>query len=104
MLEETLNIEITPESLPNMGVLNKVPLEANMVTIQIEGGKKQKIRPGDIVGALTGDQGLDANDIGKIKVTDIRAYVAVKRNVANQAMNKLTKGKLKGRTYRAWFL
>jgi ATP-independent RNA helicase DbpA len=104
MLEETLNIEITPEPLPGMGVLNKVPLDANMVTIQIEGGKKQKIRPGDIVGALTGEQGLDANDIGKIKVTDIRAYVAVKRNVANQAMNKLTKGKLKGRTYRAWFL
>jgi len=90
--------------LPPLSALNKAPLQALMQTIQIEGGKKQKIRPGDIVGALTGDNGIEFNDIGKIKVTDIRAYVAVSRNVAQKAMSIITKGKLKGKSYRAWFM
>ncbi|WP_351076563.1 ATP-dependent RNA helicase DbpA [Shewanella sp. CAL98-MNA-CIBAN-0140] len=104
MIEEAMNKDVVSEPLPAMSVLNKQPLAAAMITIQIEGGKKQKIRPGDIVGALTGGNGLDFNDIGKIKVTDFRAYVAVKSNVSKQAMNIISKGKLKGRNYRAWFM
>ena len=104
MIEEALNKDIVAATLPPLSVLNKAPLQALMQTIQIEGGKKQKIRPGDIVGALTGDNGIEFNDIGKIKVTDIRAYVAVSRNVAQKAMSIITKGKLKGKSYRAWFM
>jgi ATP-independent RNA helicase DbpA len=104
MIEEALNKDIVAATLPPLSALNKAPLQALMQTIQIEGGKKQKIRPGDIVGALTGDNGIEFNDIGKIKVTDIRAYVAVSRNVAQKAMSIITKGKLKGKSYRAWFM
>ena len=104
MIEEALNKDIVAATLPPLSALNKAPLQALMQTIQIEGGKKQKIRPGDIVGALTGDNGIEFNDSGKIKVTDIRAYVAVSRNVAQKAMSIITKGKLKGKSYRAWFM
>ncbi|QIR13700.1 ATP-dependent RNA helicase DbpA [Shewanella aestuarii] len=104
MIEEAIGKDIVPSSLPSLSALNKQPLEASMLTIQIDAGKKQKIRPGDIVGALTGDNGIDFNDIGKIKVTDIRSYVAVSRKMSKQALNKITKGRLKGKTYRAWLL
>ncbi|GGI78822.1 ATP-dependent RNA helicase DbpA [Shewanella gelidii] len=102
LLEDELGYEITATGLPSDGLLEQRPLEPKMMTIQIDAGKKQKIRPGDIVGALTGERGIDGNQIGKIKVTDFRSYVAVERHVARKALNKIVKGKLKGRSYRAW--
>lgn len=104
LIEDAMGKAIVESPLPAMSVLTKQPLAADMVTIQIDAGKKHKIRPGDIVGGLTGDNGIDGVDIGKIKVTDIRSYVAVKQTVAKKALNKITNGRLKGKTYRAWFL
>ncbi|WP_144210993.1 ATP-dependent RNA helicase DbpA [Shewanella donghaensis] len=101
---EIIGREIDGETLPSMSALTKTPLEAEMITIQIDAGKKHKVRPGDIVGGLTGENGIDGADIGKIKVTDIRSFVAVKRTASAKALNKITKGRLKGKTYRAWFL
>ena len=72
-----------------------------MTTLIIDGGKKQKIRPGDILGALTGSRGIAGNQVGKITIADNRAYVAVNRKVANTALNKLNNGKIKGRSIRA---
>ena len=72
-----------------------------MVTIEIAGGKRDKMRPGDIVGALTADKTMTGNDIGKIKVMPTRAFVAVKREDSKQALHLLTEGKIKGRTFRA---
>ena len=71
-----------------------------MVTLQIDGGRKQKVRPGDILGALTGQNGIDGKAVGKINIFDFCAYVAVKRSAANAALKKLEKGKLKGRSFR----
>lgn len=76
-------------------------LEATMVTIQLDAGRKNKIRPGDILGALTGDAGLDGNDIGKIDIFDMSSYVAVTKSALRQAMNYLANGKVKGRSIRA---
>lgn len=76
-------------------------LEANMVTIQIDAGRKNKIRPGDILGALTGDAGLDGADIGKIDIFDMASYVAVSKSALRQAMDYLADGKVKGRSIRA---
>ena len=64
------------------------------------GGKKQKVRPGDILGALTGDNGINGNQVGKIQIFDNASYVAVQRKVLRQALTKLTQGKLKGRTFK----
>jgi ATP-independent RNA helicase DbpA len=68
-----------------------------MATLQILGGRKEKIRPGDVLGALTGDAGFEGSQIGKINVTDMVTYVAVARDIADQAVKKLSAGKVKGK-------
>ena len=73
---------------------------APMKTLVIDAGRQDKLRPGDILGALTGDAGLDANDIGKIDVFATRAYVAISRALANKALERLRAGKIKGRNFR----
>ncbi|MFN7645772.1 MAG: ATP-dependent RNA helicase DbpA [Burkholderiales bacterium] len=74
------------------------PLRPPMVTLQILGGRKEKIRPGDVLGALTKDLGLEAGAVGKIDVNDFSTYVAVRRDVADQALRGLNAGKVKGRS------
>ncbi len=76
-------------------------LKGNKVTIQIDAGRKQKMRPGDILGALTGDAGLQGTEIGKITIADYSSYVAVQRETLRQAMNFLSQGKIKGKSIRA---
>ncbi|HTH67944.1 MAG TPA: ATP-dependent RNA helicase DbpA [Rhodanobacter sp.] len=73
---------------------------APMKTLVIDAGRQDKLRPGDILGALTGDAGLDAKDIGKIDVFATRAYVAISRALANKALERLRAGKIKGRNFR----
>lgn len=74
--------------------------EPEMVTLQIEGGKKQKLRAGDIVGALTRNDQLSFDDIGKIQVFDNSTYVAIARNEWKKALTQLEQGKLKGKSFR----
>jgi len=76
-------------------------LQAPMVTIQLDAGRKHKMRPGDLLGALTGDAGLAGSDIGKIDIFDMSSYVAIERNALRQALNYLANGKVKGRAIRA---
>jgi len=73
---------------------------APMKTLVIDAGRQDKLRPGDILGALTGDAGLIANDIGKIDVFATRAYVAISRALANKALERLRAGRIKGRNFR----
>jgi len=73
---------------------------APMETLVIDAGRQDKLRPGDILGALTGDAGLSATDIGKIDVFATRAYVAISRALANKALERLRAGKIKGRNFR----
>lgn len=75
-------------------------LKATMVTICIEGGRKDKLRPTDILGALTGEGGLAGSDVGKIDIFDVRAYVAVKSHTAPKALKRLQAGQIKGRRFR----
>ena len=70
------------------------------VTLCIAGGRKQKVRPGDILGALTGEAGIDGKSVGKIDVMDYAAYVAVERKVADRALGRLINGKIKGRKFK----
>jgi ATP-independent RNA helicase DbpA len=72
-----------------------------MATIQIDAGRKNKIRPGDVLGALTGDAGLAGSQIGKIDIFETLSYVAVERTALRQALNYLANGKVKGRNVRA---
>ena len=80
---------------------NDEPLVPPMVTLQILGGRKEKIRPGDVLGALTaelpGTRQFTRDDVGKITVTDQTTYVAVARAIAGEAVHKLATGKVKGK-------
>ena len=76
-------------------------LQPKMVTIQLDSGRKDKLRPGDILGALTGEAGLIGSQIGKIDIFDMSSYVAIERSALRQAMNYLSEGKVKGRSIRA---
>lgn len=97
-LEDTLQKSITLEPLPAASS-NELPV-SNMVTINIDGGKKDKLRPGDILGALTKEAGIAGNLIGKIDIFDYAAYVAVDKSIVNKALAHIQDGKLKGRKFR----
>ena len=75
-------------------------LPAPFVTLAVDAGRKDKLRPGDVLGALTGEAGLPAARIGKIDVFPTRTYVAVERGLHEQALQRLRAGKIKGRTLR----
>ncbi|MDP2768416.1 MAG: ATP-dependent RNA helicase DbpA [Giesbergeria sp.] len=77
------------------------PLVPPMATIQIIGGRKEKIRAGDVLGALTGDMGYARTQIGKINVNDFSTYVAVDRAIAAQATQRLNSGRVKGKSVKA---
>ena len=81
---------------------NDEPLVPPMVTLQMLGGRKDKIRPGDVLGALTaeapGARNFTREQIGKITVTDQSTYIAVVREIAGEAVHKLATGKVKGKT------
>ena len=71
-----------------------------MITLRIDAGRTDKLRPGDIVGALTGDAGLSKEAVGKIDVYPTRSYVAIARAQAAHALAQLRAGKIKGRKFR----
>lgn len=103
-LAEYLGTEIKRSQLPSQSVLHEKTYKSPMMTIRISGGKKQKLRAGDILGALTGANGIAGDAVGKINLFDMYAYVAVNREVATTAMNKLRNDKLKGKTFKVWLL
>jgi ATP-independent RNA helicase DbpA len=81
-----------------------VELQPAMVTLCIEGGRKNKVRPGDILGALTGDAGIPGGHVGKIDVFDNHAYVAIESSLANKALKQLAAGTIKGRKFKVKIL
>lgn len=104
LIEDYLDRTISYSDLPNDSVLQNPVVKAEMRTIRINGGKKQKIRPGDILGALTSNDGITGDDIGKINMFSMYSYVAVNKSVAKKAAKQLEEGKLKGKKFRAWLL
>ena len=88
--------ELTPAGGP--------PLQPPMVTLQILGGRKEKIRAGDVLGALTKDAGLPAEQIGKINVNEFSTYVAVARAAASKALAALNERPVKGKRVKARLL
>lgn len=90
--------------LPAPGNITVSPLAAEMATLCIDGGKKAKMRPGDVLGALTGDIGLQGEDIGKINVHPAHVYVAVRQSLAQRTYKQLQAGKIKGKACRVRLL
>ncbi len=99
-LEEYLQQTLELMPLPPLKLLDQPAYVPAMTTLQIGGGKKQKVRPGDILGALTGNNGIAGKQVGKINIYDNWSYVAVSLDVVKAALKKLEQGKLKGRSFR----
>ncbi|MBE4609527.1 ATP-dependent RNA helicase DbpA [Vibrio navarrensis] len=98
-IEEYMGIDVHPAKLPQPE--NHKPYYPAMRTIQILGGKKEKVRAGDILGSLTKEAGIDGKLIGKINILPMVSYVAVDNSVVKQAEQQLQNGKMKGRNFRA---
>lgn len=75
-------------------------LYPSMVTLFVNGGRKEKVRAGDLLGALTASGEITGAQIGKITLFDKIAYVAIDQQVAKLALTILTDGKIKGRKFR----
>ncbi|QHB53879.1 ATP-dependent RNA helicase DbpA [Ralstonia solanacearum] len=99
-IEEGLGREVEWHRLDEIDAGNDAPLLPPMETLQILGGRKEKIRPGDVLGALTGDAGFRGDQIGKINLTEFSTYVAVERGIARDAVRKLNAGTVKGKKVR----
>ncbi len=96
-IETYIAQEIEWAEPPVVEDMSEVDQRPKMITIGLDAGKKNKLRPGDILGALTGEAGIEGKYVGKINVQLFHAYVAVQRAVANKALKQLQEGKIKGR-------
>jgi ATP-independent RNA helicase DbpA len=96
-IEEHIEGAVTWGQISELNTTDAPILKPEMVTLCLAAGKKNKIRPGDILGALTKDAGLAGDMIGKINVGALYSYVAIHHSQANKAFLYLQNGTLKGR-------
>ena len=80
------------------------PLVPPMATLQLQIERKEKIRAGDVLGALTGEGGIAGDKVGRISIAAFSTYVAVSRDAAKAALQRLQAGKIKGKTVRVRLL
>ena len=97
-IEQSLGFSSEWHKLDALSDSGDAPLRAPMRTLQILGGRKEKIRPGDVLGALTKDLGYAGAMIGKINVNDFSTYVAVQRDIAADVLRRLSAARIKGRS------
>jgi ATP-dependent RNA helicase DbpA len=99
-IEEYLKNPVRIEKTSTLEMRRDFRLIPPMATLCINGGRREKIRAGDILGALTANTDIKGKQIGRIDIFDIIAYVAVEQAIAKQALRILTQGKIKGRRFR----
>jgi len=100
--EEYLDVEM--EDINSLHVETERSYKAKMTTLCIDGGKRDKIRAGDILGALTKELGLDGKKIGKITINRKDSYVSISSEFAQETFEKLKKSKIKGKALRVWMM
>jgi len=93
-----------PVPVPVPGSSQDRPPAPSMITIAIQGGRHDRLRPGDIVGALTTDVGIDGSDIGQISVLDRISFVALAVAAGPRALAGLNRGRIKKKRFRAYLV
>lgn len=101
LLEELGSGKLNWRTLNNTTFDKSRIIKPTMQTVSLTIGRKNKIRPGDILGALTKDAGIDGALIGKISITDLYSYVAINRKAINKVLDYFKQGKIKGKSVRA---
>jgi ATP-independent RNA helicase DbpA len=112
LIEDYQNAPVSWHQLEELQDADAAAAPAPMVTLCIMGGKKDKLRPGDLLGALTGDAKLTKEQVGKINVFEFMTYVALDRHVAEAAFKRLNAGNplgpdfgnIKGRSFKMRFI
>lgn len=99
-IEQRMGIKAVLGKLPVSAWLPDQPVHATVVTLCVDAGRRDKLRPGDLLGALTGDAGINKDAVGKISTFDTRTYFAIDRRMAKTALQRLRDGKIKGRKFR----
>lgn len=101
LIKENLPQALTWGNMTELTKNNEPVFLPEMVTVCLDAGRKDKIRPGDILGALTKDAGLPGDAIGKIDIAAMCSYVAIHQSQVDKAYKYLQNGKLKGRKVNA---
>ncbi len=91
-------------SIEKYEVEKKYELLPPMTTLYISAGKRDRLRPGDIVGAIVGESQIDFAHIGDILITNTLSYVAIKSEFSERVCNSLMQGKIKNRRFKVGFL
>jgi len=100
LIEQYQGAAVKWHDLAELEAVDATELRAPMKCICIMGGKRDKLRPGDLLGALTGDVGLRKDQVGKINVFEFSTYVALERSIADKALQKLSSANIKGRQFK----
>lgn len=95
------NSVLKPEDISYSRDVHQHTLEPAMVTLSINGGRRQKISAGDILGALTKSGGVDGKHVGKIDRMDNLTFVAIRRSSAQKALKAFQAQTIKGRRFLA---
>jgi ATP-dependent RNA helicase DbpA len=96
-IEQMQNRESAWHKLAELTPASNKPLVPPMATLHIAGGRKEKIRPGDVLGALTADLGYTREQVGKITVNEFSTYVAVDRAIGHEVARRLSEARIKGK-------
>ena len=102
-VQDLINDQISYCHLPESGTAT-TKLTPVYSTIEINGGRKHKLRPGDILGALTAKDSIKGDSVGKIDLMDRSAYVAIEQSKARAAIESINNSKIKGKMFRARIL
>jgi len=98
-INNLMNTDFKVSDIEDLEPSAEEDIQAAMVTFSINGGRKTRLRPGDILGALTKDAGIKAACVGKINCFEFYSYVAIERTMADKAEKALAKNKIKGRHF-----
>ncbi|MFT7518493.1 MAG: ATP-independent RNA helicase DbpA [Kiritimatiellia bacterium] len=99
-IEDLLGSPIDRSTWSPSSTADLSPWHAPNLTLVVLGGRKDKLRAGDILGALTGEGGVNGSDVGKIVLTDRRVWVAVRAQVAETAARRLNSARIKKKRFR----
>ena len=99
-----MEISLKIEDIDTLKIDKDFYLQGRFNTLRIDGGKKKKLRAGDILGTLCKDIGINSQDIGKINIYNRDSFVAIDKSVTKKAFNGLKNGKIKNRKFRVWWL
>ncbi len=92
------------KKIQDLRVDAKFKMTSDYDTLCLHGGKKTKLRAGDILGTLCKEIGIDGKLIGKINITDTKSYIAIHHTVIDRVLKALKNVKIKKKKYMSWVL